>query len=204
MNAVTQPGSSNRHTSGNTAPTQAAQTQYLTFMVGSELLAMGISTVKEIIEYNSLTVVPLMPECIRGVLNLRGAVVPVMDLSARFGRKPTEITKRTCIVIVEIAGDGTRQDVGVMVDSVNQVLDIPASEIEPPPAFGAKLRTDFIHGLGKVSGNFVILLDIDHVLSIDEIAELAEVTANEPLSAASVAAPIEPGVQGQQPSKALT
>jgi purine-binding chemotaxis protein CheW len=206
MNAVTQLGNKLAVASGTMARAQAAQeqTQYLTFRVGSELFGIGITAIKEIIEYHSLTVVPLMPECIRGVINLRGAVVPAMDLSVRFGRKPTEITKRTCVVIVEIAGDGTHQDVGVIVDAVNQVLDIPASDIEPPPAFGAKLRTDFIHGMGKVSGKFVILLDVDHVLSFDEIAQLAEVTASESaaLPAAPVATTIEPIVQGEQPSKA--
>jgi purine-binding chemotaxis protein CheW len=153
----------------------AQQTQYLTFMLGSEVFAIGILAIKEIIEYGSLTVVPMMPECIRGVINLRGAVVPVMDLSARFGKKAAEVSKRTCIVIVEIEADGEAQDVGVIVDAVNEVLDIPASEIEPAPAFGTKIRTDFIHGMGKVNGKFVILLDVNNVLSTDEMNAVTNV-----------------------------
>ena len=162
-------------------PSRAAaeQTQYLTFVLAREVFAFGILAIKEIIEYGSLTAVPMMPEFIRGVINLRGAVVPVMDLSARFGRKPTEVTKRTCIIIVEIEADGDRQVIGVIVDAVNAVLDIPASEIEPAPAFGATIRTDFIHGLGKVDGKFVILLNVNRVLSVDEVGALAEAAAGQ-------------------------
>ncbi len=151
----------------------AEQTQYLTFMLAGEVFAIGILAIKEIIEYGSLTAVPMMPACIRGVINLRGAVVPVMDLSARFGKKATEATKRTCFVIVEVEADGESRDVGVIVDAVNAVLEIPASEIEPAPAFGAKIRTDFIQGMGKVNGKFVILLDLNHVLSLDEMGAFA-------------------------------
>ena len=149
--------------------------QYLTFMLAGEVFALGILAVKEIIEYHSLTVVPMMPDCVRGVINLRGAVVPVMDLLARFGRPSSEVTKRTCIVIVEVqTADQESQVIGVIVDAVNEVLDIAASDIEPAPAFGARIRTDFIHGMGKVKGKFVILLNADHVLSMDEINQLAQ------------------------------
>ncbi|MEO8627143.1 MAG: chemotaxis protein CheW [Betaproteobacteria bacterium] len=161
----------------NRAASEAAQqTQYLTFMLGSELFAIGILAIKEIIEYNSLTVVPMMPECIRGVIHLRGAVVPVMDLSARFGKPSAQITKRTCIVIVEIETDEGHQDIGVIVDAVNEVLDIATSEIEPAPAFGAKIRSDFISGMGKVDRKFVIVLNLDHVLSPNEMSSLAEIS----------------------------
>jgi purine-binding chemotaxis protein CheW len=150
--------------------------QYLTFVLGGEQFALGILAVKEIIEYHSLTTVPMMPDCVRGVINLRGAVVPVMDLLARFGRPSSEVTKRTCIVIVEIqTAEQESQVVGVIVDAVNEVLDIAATDIEPAPAFGARIRTDFIHGMGKVKGKFVILLNADHVLSMDDIAQLAQV-----------------------------
>jgi purine-binding chemotaxis protein CheW len=157
------------------APTQTPdaateQTQYLTFMLGGEVFAMGILAIKEIIEYDELTAVPMMPDCIRGVINLRGAVVPVMDLSLRFGKPANAVTKRTCIVIIEALRDGEREDIGVIVDAVNAVLDIPAAEIEAPPAFGTRIRTDFVHGLGKVSGKFVILLDVDRVLQLTETA----------------------------------
>lgn len=152
--------------------------QYLTFLVGGEPFAIGILGIKEIIEYAGLTEVPLMPSCIRGVINVRGAVVPVLDLAARFGRQPTAITRRTCIVIVEVASGDERHDMGIMVDAVSAVLEIPLAEIEPPPAFGAHIRTDFIAGMGKVDGRFVILLEIDKVLSVDEIGELARAGAD--------------------------
>ena len=146
--------------------------QYLTFSLGGEMFAVGILNVKEIIEYGNLTEIPMMPAFIRGVINLRGAVVPVIDLSARFGGKPTEVGRRTCIVIVEVPDEDTRHDIGIIVDAVSEVLEIPASEIEPAPSFGAKIRADFIFGMGKVVGKFVILLDIDKVLSVEEIAML--------------------------------
>ena len=101
--------------------------------------------------------------------------MPVMDLSARFNRPGTDVTKRTCIVIVEMRQDDTKQDLGIMVDAVSEVLEIPGGEIEPPPAFGAKIRADFISGMGKVNNKFVILLDIQRVLSVEEMAHLANV-----------------------------
>lgn len=158
------------------AQSMAEQSQYLTFMLGGEIFAIGILAIKEIIEYDSLTVVPMMPACVRGVINLRGAVVPVVDLAARFGRAASDIGRRTCIVIVEVEADSGRQDLGVIVDAVNEVLEIPASEIEPSPAFGAGLRTDFIRGMGKLGGRFVILLDVDQVLSMDEMRALEDPT----------------------------
>ncbi|WP_024301648.1 chemotaxis protein CheW [Pseudogulbenkiania sp. MAI-1] len=151
--------------------------QYLTFTLNAEVFAVGILNIKEIIEYGQLTEIPLMPAFIRGVINLRGAVVPVIDLSARFGAPPTAVARRTCIVIVEmhhlVDGSAARQDIGILVDSVNEVLEIPAGEIEPPPAFGAHIRADFIRGMGKVAGSFVIILDLDRVLSIDEMSQIA-------------------------------
>lgn len=159
----------------NAGQSSADQQQYLTFMLGGEVFAIGILGIKEIIEYAGLTEVPMMPACIRGVINLRGAVVPVMDLSSRFGKPSTALTKRTCIVIVEIETSGERHDMGVVVDAVNAVLEIPASEIEPPPAFGARIRTDFIDGMGKVDGKFVILLNVHRVLSVEEIGAMTQV-----------------------------
>jgi purine-binding chemotaxis protein CheW len=178
MNALVQ--AKNRQLAAQ-ATTQAGaeQKQYLTFMLGGEVFAIGILGIKEIIEYTGLTEVPMMPACIRGVINLRGAVVPVMDLSSRFGKPSTAVSKRTCIVIVEIEAEasGERHDMGVVVDAVNAVLEIPASEIEPPPAFGARIRTDFIEGMGKVAGKFVILLNVHRVLSVEDIGALAQVGA---------------------------
>ena len=154
------------------------EAQYLTFLLGGEMFAIGILGIKEIIEYGSLTAVPMMPEFIRGVINLRGAVVPVVDLSARFGRKASEVTPRSCVVILEVESDGERQDVGVVVDSVSEVLAIAAGEIEPPPSFGAKIRTDFISGMGKVGGKFVIILNAGRVLSVDEMTMLTQATGS--------------------------
>jgi purine-binding chemotaxis protein CheW len=147
--------------------------QYLTFMLGGEVFAIGILVVKEIIEYRGLTEVPMMPPCVRGVINLRGAVVPVMDLAARFGKPVAAVTKRTCIVIIEMDADGEKQVIGVVVDAVNAVLEIAAAEIEPAPKFGAKIRSDFIEGMGKVNGKFVILLNVGTVLSVAEIGAMA-------------------------------
>lgn len=149
--------------------------QYLTFQLGGEMFAIGILHIKEILEYGHLTSVPMMPEFIRGVINLRGSVVPVVDLSARFGRHISEATRRSCIVIIEVEIDTGVQDIGLMVDAVSAVLEIPKTEIEPAPSFGARIRADFISGMAKVAGKFVILLNVDKVLSVDEMAMLAEV-----------------------------
>ncbi len=147
--------------------------QYLTFSLGGEVFALGILNVKEIIEFGNITEIPMMPTFIRGVINLRGAVVPVIDLSARFGGAASTVSRRTCIVIVELGSGEDRQDLGVIVDAVNEVLEIPRAEIEPPPSFGAKIRADFIQGMGKVDGTFVIILNVDRVLSTEEITMLA-------------------------------
>lgn len=146
--------------------------QYLTFQLSGETYAIGILSIKEILEYTTLTQVPLMPAFIRGVMNLRGAVVPVIDLAVRFWRKRTEVLRRSCIVIVEVDLDGARHDLGIVVDAVCEVVDIPAAEVEPAPTFGLKVRADFIHGMGKTENGFVVLLDVNHVLSIDELADL--------------------------------
>jgi len=157
------------------AAAQQDQQQYLTFMLGGEVYAMGILAIKEIIEYGNLTEIPRMPEFIRGVINLRGAVVPVVDLGARFGKRTTDITRRTCIVIIEVVQGEESHDIGVMVDAVNEVLEISAAEIEPAPSFGADIRADFIDGMGKIDDRFVVILDVNQVLSVDEMASLAGV-----------------------------
>jgi purine-binding chemotaxis protein CheW len=155
------------------APATAESRQYLTFTLDGEMFAVGILNVKEIIEYGSLTEVPMMPTFVRGVINLRGAVVPIIDLGVRFGGRPTEVQKRTCNVIVETHQDGAKADLGIMVDAVSEVLEIAPEDIEPAPAFGAKVRADFIAGMGKVEGKFVIILDIQRVLTIEEMAAVA-------------------------------
>ena len=156
----------------------SAPQQYLTFTLGGEMFAVAILNVKEIIEYGTVTEIPMMPGFIRGVINLRGAVVPVIDLSCRFGGKSTQVARRTCIVIIELIQDDQKHDIGVMVDAVSEVLEIARAEIEPPPSFGAKIRTDFISGMGKVNGKFVIILDVARVLSVEEIAMLTQVGDN--------------------------
>ncbi|CAB1369430.1 chemotaxis protein CheW [Denitratisoma oestradiolicum] len=167
---------------GNTSEIQ----QYLTFLLGGEMYAVGILNVKEIIEYGQITEIPMMPAFIRGVINLRGSVVPVIDLSARFGGLRTEISRRTCIVIIELTDNNERHDIGVVVDAVSEVLEVPSADIEPPPAFGANIRADFIDGMGRIDGKFVIILNIQRVLSVEEIAQIAtlkergtEVSTNE-------------------------
>jgi len=185
MNALVQ---ANHPPASAVATATAERTQYLTFMLGGETFAIGILAIKEIIEYGNLTEVPMMPQCIRGVINLRGAVVPVMDLSARFGKTAREVTKRTCIVIVEIEAHGEQQVVGMVVDAVNAVVEIAASEIEPPPTFGAKIPSDFIEGMGKINGRFVILLNANRVLSADEMDALARADGGEQMTVTTVSA----------------
>lgn len=169
------------------------QRQYLTFSLGQEMFAVGILHIREIIEYGSVTTVPMMPSFVRGVINLRGSVVPVLDLAARFGRAACKITRRSCIVIVELESEGEQQELGVIVDAVSEVLEIPASEIEPAPAFGAKIRTDFIAGMGKVNDSFVIILNMNNVLAVEEIAMLAQL--NDADTRSALAASTQDGEQ---------
>ena len=166
-------GVQNRTPGGAPQAQAEKREQYLAFVLGGEALAMPIRSVKEVIQHGSLTRVPLMPAFIRGVLNLRGAVVPVIDLSVRFGKGPTQVGRRTCIVILEVEHGENPVTLGVTVDTVSEVLEIGASEIEPAPAFGSALRTDFMAGVAKVGGRFVLILEVDQVLSIEEMAELA-------------------------------
>jgi len=147
--------------------------QYLAFGLGGESFAMGIRAIKEVIQFGGITAVPLMPDFIRGVINLRGAVVPVIDLSVRFGRPPTDVARRTCIVVLDVEHEGYGLELGVIVDTVSEVLEIAEADIEPTPSFGCSLRSEFLVGVGKVGGKFVILLDVDHVLSIGDLASLA-------------------------------
>lgn len=149
--------------------------QFLTFHLGGEMYALSILNVKEIIEYGQLTSVPMMPASIRGVINLRGAVVPVIDMAARFHGNHSKAQRRTCIVIVEVAKAQRRFDVGIMVDAVSEVLEIPRSEIEPAPSFVENIDADFIEGMGKVNGKFVIILDIERCLSVEDLKSLARV-----------------------------
>ena len=145
------------------------QSQYLTFFIDGEEYAIGILRVKEIIRYDTITRIPTTPRWIRGVLNLRGLVVPVVDLAAKFGIRESPVTGQTCVVIVETDLDGDRTLMGVVADAVSQVLDLRPEEIGEPPPFGTSIRVDYIVGMGKVGKKFVLILDIDGVLSADEL-----------------------------------
>lgn len=154
------------------------QAQYLTFMLGSEMFAIAIGHIKEIIGYEDLTAVPMMPEFIRGVINVRGSVLPVIDLRQRFGHEPSPVTKRTCIVIIEVANAEGAQDIGVVVDQVNEVLELEAADLNAAPSFGANIRADFIAGMARIDGRLVVVLDVGRVLSVEEIALLADASSS--------------------------
>lgn len=162
MNDVT------RHSSSGLSYDAGQNQQYLTFALGGEKFGIEILGIKEIIEYASLTDVPMMPGYVRGVINLRGAVVPVLDLGRRFGRESSPITKRTCIVIIQSGEETACRDLGVIVDSVDSVVDIPPQDIEPAPAMGQSLGSNFIRGMGKLQGKFVILLGLQHMLAVGD------------------------------------
>jgi purine-binding chemotaxis protein CheW len=155
-------------------PANEPPAQYLTFTLGEEVFAMDIRTVREIIQYGPMTPVPLMPAFVRGVINLRGAVVPVIDLKARFGQAIAAVGKKSCIVIFDAIRQGERVELGLLVDAVSEVIDIPPSQIEPPPNFGTAVRRDFIRGMGKVANRFVIILEPDKALDVEEMAALCE------------------------------
>ncbi|OBP14377.1 hypothetical protein A5320_11395 [Rheinheimera sp. SA_1] len=151
---------------------------FLTFLLRDECFGISISSVKEIIEYDNVTPIPLMPDFVKGVLNLRGDVVPVIDLSIRFNKSATEISKRTCIVILEILFEEQIVTIGAVVDSVSEVIEINMDNIEPAPTFGAKIRAQFILGVANVGEQFVILLRGERVLSLDEMAAIIEKVAD--------------------------
>ncbi len=151
--------------------------QYLTFMLDDEVFGLAIEKVREILDFTSVTKVPQTPDYMRGVINLRGSVVPVMDLRLKFGMEKTEKTVNTCIVIAEIEIDGEITVLGALADSVQEVLDLEPDQIETAPRVGTKLRTDFIKGMGRSNERFIILLDIDKVFSSEEIADVQNAVA---------------------------
>lgn len=165
-----------RRTAAGMREAPAAE-QVLTFTLRGETFAMPIAQIKEIIGYGEVTRVPMMPDCICGVINLRGAVVPVIDLGCRLRDARSEIGRRSCIVILELHTGEDRQVVGAIVDAVSAVLEIPAADIEPAPAFGTQLRADFIHGMARVAGRFVVILDVERTLSAADLALMAGVGA---------------------------
>jgi purine-binding chemotaxis protein CheW len=148
--------------------------KYLTFSLAEEEYGIGILKIKEIIGMLPITSVPQTPDFVKGVVNLRGKVIPVMDLRLRFGMMSMDYTERTCIIVVEISGQAGTILVGIVVDAVSEVLNIKGDDIEKTPTFGTKLNTDYILGMAKMEGGVKILLDIDQVLSSDELSMLSE------------------------------
>ena len=146
--------------------------QYLTFKMAEEIFAFDVAKVREILELIPITKVPQTPEFMRGVINLRGSVVPVIDLRLNFGMQCTEDTVNTCIIVVEVNLNGEPIVLGVLADSVQEVVEMEPNLIEPPPKLGTRLKTEFIKGMGKVEDNFVMILDIDKVFSADELIDL--------------------------------
>lgn len=149
-------------------------TQYLTFKLGDEIFALDVAKVREILDFTTVTKVPRTPDFMRGVINLRGSVVPVVDMRLKFGMSGTEKTVDTCIVVVEVGLGGETVILGALADSVQEVVELEPDLIEPAPRIGTKLNTDFIRGMGKHDGRFIMILDIDKVFSSDELSNVRE------------------------------
>lgn len=152
-------------------------TQYLTFKLEDELFALDIGKVREVLDFTSITKVPRTPDYMRGVINLRGSVVPVVDLRLKFGMLQAEKTVNTCVIIVEVELGGEKVVMGAMADAVQEVLDLEPDQIEPPPRIGTKLNIEFIKGMGKHAEQFIIILDIDKVFTQGELELVQEVDA---------------------------
>ena len=152
---------------------------YLTFKLSEEIFALEISKVREVLDHTTITKVPQTPEFMLGVINLRGSVVPVVDMRLKFGMSKTETTVNTCIIIVEIELEGETTVLGALADSVQEVMELDPEQIEPPPRIGARLKTKFIKGMGKRDSTFIIILDIDKAFSADELAMAQEMSADE-------------------------
>lgn len=152
----------------------AQTSQYLTFKLDEEVYALDINQVREVLDFKDITKVPRMPDFMRGVINLRGGVVPVVDLRLKFGMSMAEKSVDTCIIIIEIMLAGELTLLGAIADSVQEVMTLEADQIEPPPKLGARLNTEFIKGMGKKNDDFIILLDIDRIFSSEEISLVRE------------------------------
>ncbi|GFK93874.1 Chemotaxis protein CheW [Fundidesulfovibrio magnetotacticus] len=157
--------------------------QYLTFTLGEEVFALDIASVREVLEYTTITKVPRTPEAVRGVINLRGRAVPVVDVRLKFGMPETRRTVNTCIIIVEVRMDGQETVLGALADSVKEVMDIEPKDIEPAPRMGTSVHADFIQGIGKHGDDFIIILDIDKVFTEDEL-QVRDVAGEDSQSAA--------------------
>lgn len=159
-------------------PSITQTTQYLSFKLGEEVFALDISKVREVLDFTTITKVPQTPEFMRGVINLRGGVVPVVDMRLKFGMSKTDKTVNTCIIIVEVAFDEETTVLGALADSVQEVLELEPDQIEPAPKIGAHLNTDFLKGMGKRNEEFILILDIDSVFSSEELA-IVQATGDE-------------------------
>jgi purine-binding chemotaxis protein CheW len=148
----------------------AASTQYLTFKLGEEVFALDVAEVREILDFTSVTKVPRTPAFMRGVINLRGSVVPVMDLRLKFGMSATEQTVNSCIIVVEMSMEGDQVVIGVLADAVQEVIDMEPEQIEPAPRIGSKMNMEFILGMGKHNGAFMMILDIDRIFESSDLA----------------------------------
>ena len=148
--------------------------QYLTFKLADEVFALDVAKVREILELTNITKVPQTPDFMRGVINLRGSVVPVIDMRLKFGMSETEQTVNTCIIVAEINMDGDTTVLGALADSVQEVVEMGPESIEAAPHIGTRLNTDFIKGMGKVDSRFVMILDIDKVFSSDELTDMGQ------------------------------
>jgi purine-binding chemotaxis protein CheW len=183
-----------RPPAGEGAPAAGASSadlgRYLTFAVGGEVYALGILDVTEIIAFRSLTTVPMMPDFVRGVINLRGRVVPVVDLAGRFGTGSTAVHRRTSVVIIDVPArpegspDETGLTIGLMVDAVNEVVTFAETDLEPPPPFGAAIRAEFIRGMARRDGRFIVVLDIERVLCVDDLIAFGRAVAQQSETAA--------------------
>jgi purine-binding chemotaxis protein CheW len=148
--------------------------QYLTFRLADETFAVNVAKVREILDFISITKVPQTPDFMRGVINLRGSVVPVVDMKLKFGMEETQKTVDTCIIVMEVTIERETTIVGALADSVEEVLELEPGQIEPPPRMGMKLNSDFISGMGKLGEEFVIILDTDRIFTFEEVEALAE------------------------------
>ena len=144
-------------------------TQFLTFGLGDDIFALDVIKAKEVLDFSEVTQVPQTPDYMLGVINLRGSVVPVIDMRRKFNMEVADRTRNSCIVVVEVDVDGEPVTVGALADSVREVIDLLPSQIEPPPRIGTRLNTEFIKGMGNLDDRFVIILDIDKVFSIDDL-----------------------------------
>jgi len=148
--------------------------QYLTFQLAEEVFALEVAKVREVLDFTTITKIPRTPEFMRGVINLRGSVVPVVDLRLGFGMTRTERTVKTCIIVVEVSLGGENLVVGALADSVEEVIDIEPDQIQPAPQIGTSVRTDFIKGMGRRDSGFVMILDIDRVFSVEDLDSLKQ------------------------------